>query len=67
MTERVQLAEPLLTARDVAELLRLPRSTVYELGRRQHDPLPSLRLGRAARYERREVEAWLARQRMAAV
>ena len=43
--------------------LRIPRSTLYEFCRRRHDPLPRLRLGRSVRFERREVEAWLSRQR----
>jgi predicted DNA-binding transcriptional regulator AlpA len=63
VSTRVPLAEPLLKPEDVARLLRMPRSSVYELHRRQRDPLPCLRLGRAVRYERRELEAWLARQR----
>jgi excisionase family DNA binding protein len=41
----------------------VPKSTVYELGRRQGDPIPGLRLGRAVRFERHAVEEWLARQR----
>jgi hypothetical protein len=36
--DRVPLGEPLLKVQDVAHLLRLPRSTVYELARRRHDP-----------------------------
>lgn len=64
--ERVPLDEPLLKPEDVARLLRLPKSTVYELARRELDPIPCLRLGRAVRYERHEVEAWLARQRAGA-
>jgi hypothetical protein len=39
---RVALDEPLLTADDVAELLSIPRSSVYEYTRRQHNPLPSI-------------------------
>ena len=34
VSEPVQLTEPLLKPEDVARLLRVPRSTVYELGRR---------------------------------
>ena len=57
------LAEPLLTANDVAQLLRVPRSSVYEYARRLHEPLPSLRIGRHRRFDRGSVERWLARQR----
>jgi len=58
----VQLDEPLLRAADVAGLLRLPRSSVYEYARRRHNPLPSLVIGRHRRFYRSAVEAWLTRQ-----
>src|ERR1700733_9655517 len=41
--EPVRLERQLLTAREVAELLRLPVSTVYELARTER--LPHLRIG----------------------
>jgi excisionase family DNA binding protein len=47
-----------LTAREVAILLRLPVSTVYELARR--GVIPGHRIGRAWRFIRHEVEQWLA-------
>ncbi|WP_396155077.1 helix-turn-helix domain-containing protein [Conexibacter sp. JD483] len=43
-----------MTAREVAEVLSLPLSTVYELARRGE--LPSSRLGRAVRFLRDDVE-----------
>ena len=43
---RVTLAEPLLTAEDVAALLAVPQSSVYDYARRQHDPMPSVEIGR---------------------
>jgi excisionase family DNA binding protein len=46
-----------LTAKEVGELLRLPKSTVYELARR--GVLPAHRVGRAWRFVRQEVEQWL--------
>jgi excisionase family DNA binding protein len=55
----VALAEPLLTADDVAELLSIPRSSVYEYTRRQHNPLPSIPVGRHRRFHRSALEAWL--------
>ena len=61
----VQLEEPLLTADDVARLLSVPRSSVYEYARRQHRPLPSMSIGRHRRFYRSDVEAWLAEQRQA--
>ena len=56
------LREPLLTASDVAALLAVPRSSVYEYARRLHDPLPSLQIGRHRRFYRSAIEAWLSRQ-----
>jgi excisionase family DNA binding protein len=61
----VRLAEPLLTAHQVALLLAIPRSSVYEYARRLHRPLPSIAVGRHRRFYRSDVEAWLAEQRAA--
>ncbi len=44
-----------MTASEVAAMLALPRSTVYELARRGE--LPCARLGRTIRFLRDEVEA----------
>ncbi len=46
-----------LTAREVAELLHLPTSTVYDLARR--GLIPAHRIGRAWRFVRQEIEQWL--------
>ena len=59
----VKLDEPLLTADEVACLLRVPRSSVYDYARRRHRPLPSVAVGRHARFYRGDVELWLAAQR----
>lgn len=58
----VLLDAPLLTADDVAGLLAVPRSSVYEYARRRSDPLPSLLIGRHRRFDRRTVERWLGEQ-----
>jgi excisionase family DNA binding protein len=63
-TVAVVLDEPLLTAAEVAQLLRVPRSTVYEYARRRDEPLPSVAIGRHRRYYRGDVEEWLARRRV---
>lgn len=60
------LHEPLMTADAVAELLAVPRSSVYEYARRQHNPLPSLSVGRHRRFLRSEVAAWVMTQRAVA-
>ena len=54
----VPLDHRLLAAQDVAELLRLPVSTIYELARTGR--LPHLRIGRALRFSRQDLEAHLA-------
>jgi len=43
-----------MTAAEVAVLLALPKSTVYELARRGE--LPSARLGRTVRFLRDDIE-----------
>jgi excisionase family DNA binding protein len=54
----VPLDHQLLTAEEVAELLRLPVSTIYDLARTAR--LPHLRIGRALRFSRSDLEAHLA-------
>ncbi|MDO8209754.1 helix-turn-helix domain-containing protein [Conexibacter sp. CPCC 206217] len=46
--------EDVMTAAEVAEMLGMPVSTVYELARRGE--LPSARLGRTVRFLRESVE-----------
>jgi excisionase family DNA binding protein len=50
--------DEVMTAREVAELLRMPTSTVYELARR--GVLPARRLGRTWRFLRPRLEELLA-------
>lgn len=58
----IALDRPLLTAEEVAALLAVPRSSVYEYARRREDPLPSLLIGRHRRFDRAAVERWLGEQ-----
>ena len=51
--------EPLLNAREVALLLRVPLSWVYD----NVALLPAFRIGRALRFRATEIEAWLEAQR----
>jgi excisionase family DNA binding protein len=46
----------LLTAGDVAELLGVPKSWVYEQSRAGR--IPTVTLGRYRRYRRERIEAW---------
>jgi excisionase family DNA binding protein len=50
--------DEVMTAREVADLLRMPTSTVYELARR--GVLPASRLGRTWRFLRPRLEELLA-------
>lgn len=52
------LAEPLLNAEETARLLRVPRSTLYELVRSRS--LPHVRVGRSLRFTRGDLAHWVA-------
>lgn len=49
----------LLSARDTAELLGVPLSTIYSEWRKWG--LKAYRVGRALKFREREIETWLAR------
>lgn len=64
MTQQVEdqrgtegLTEPLLNADEAAQLLRVPRSTLYELVRSRH--LPHVRVGRGLRFTRSDLAQWV--------
>ena len=59
------LGRPLMTAAEVATLLGIPRSSVYDYARRENEPLPSLQIGRHRRFVQEDLEAWLRDQRAA--
>jgi excisionase family DNA binding protein len=61
-TERTPLSEPLLTADEVAALLRVPRSTVYELTRNWR--LPFIKVGRRTLFVRLDLDAWVLENRI---
>lgn len=53
------LTEPLLNAHEAAQLLHVPRSTLYELVRSRH--LPHIRIGRTLRFTRQGLAGWVQR------
>jgi excisionase family DNA binding protein len=53
------LTEPLLNADEAAQLLHVPRSTLYELVRSRH--LPHVRMGRNLRFTRTDLAVWVQR------
>lgn len=58
MPDAPLLTEPLLDANEAARLLRVPRSTLYELVRSRG--LPHVRIGdRGLRFTRSDLESWV--------
>ena len=56
--------DDLLTVDEVAHLLKVPKSWVYERTRgRGADRLPHIKLGKYLRFEERAVTAWVEAQR----
>jgi len=55
------MSAELLTADEVAERLRVPRSWVYRAAR--EGDLPSVRCGRYRRFDEGDVEQWISRQK----
>jgi len=64
-TIAVRLDTPLMTADEVSALLRVPTSTIYDLSRRSHDRLPSIKVGRRKLFYRHDVESWASSARAA--
>jgi excisionase family DNA binding protein len=60
-----QTAQSLLTVEEVAELLHVPPSWVYERTRRRTiNRVPGFRLGKYWRFRRSDVLAWIDRQQV---
>jgi excisionase family DNA binding protein len=58
-------ADSLLTVEEVADILRVPPSWVYERTRRRaSDRIPGFRLGKYWRFREADVRAWIERQRV---
>lgn len=58
MSKSERLAEPLLDAKEAARLLKVPRSTLYELVRSRG--LPHVRIGdRGLRFTRADLARWV--------
>jgi excisionase family DNA binding protein len=63
LTPEVPNSHALLTVEEVAELLKVPVSWVYERTRRRSsDRIPGFRLGKYWRFRGKDVIAWLERQ-----
>jgi excisionase family DNA binding protein len=56
------MEDTLLTVEELALLLKVPRSWIYQHIRRGgQDPLPHIKLGKYLRFEEKAVRAWLNR------
>jgi len=53
-------SEDILTADEVASLLRMPRSTIYSLA--QEARIPSFKVGRQWRFRKSALEEWVKTQ-----
>jgi excisionase family DNA binding protein len=62
LPDRTAWAEPLLTAKQLAEALGFTRRQVYELV--AGSGLPAYKLGRSLRFELSAVTAWLEKRRI---
>ena len=60
MTDDALATPRLLTAAEVSELLRVPRSTVYELTRTRR--IPFLKVGRRTLFDPHLLREWITRQ-----
>ncbi|MGB8473780.1 MAG: helix-turn-helix domain-containing protein [Candidatus Acidiferrum sp.] len=67
-TEKMERDEgPLLNVQEVAQLLQVPVSWVYErVRKRSLERLPAYRLGKYWRFREADIRAWIERQRMGA-
>jgi excisionase family DNA binding protein len=64
-TMGVRDIESLLTVEEVAEMLKVPVSWVYERTRRRTvDRLPGIRLGKYWRFRESDLLEWIERQRV---
>lgn len=50
--------EPLMTAQELAEYLRIPLHTLYDWRRHRKGP-PAIRMGKHLRYRASDVDGWL--------
>jgi excisionase family DNA binding protein len=50
----------ILTASEVAAILRISKRQVYELARETENPIPSIRIRTSVRFRRSDVDGWVA-------
>jgi excisionase family DNA binding protein len=50
----------ILTAREVATILRISKRQVYELAKESENPIPSIRIRTSVRFRKSDVDGWVA-------
>jgi excisionase family DNA binding protein len=50
----------ILTAQEVAAILRISTRQVYELAKGSENPIPSVRMRTSVRFRRADVDGWVA-------
>jgi excisionase family DNA binding protein len=48
----------ILTAKDIAALLKISKRQVYELAKQDDNPIPSVRIRTSVRFRKSDVEKW---------
>jgi len=51
----------ILTAPEVAAMLKISKRQVYELAKESDNPIPSIRIRTSVRFRKIDVDGWLAR------
>jgi excisionase family DNA binding protein len=60
-TKGVNNMNEILTAKEVAAMLRISPRQVYELAKEVENPIPSIRIRTSVRFRRCDVDGWLAK------
>ena len=50
----------ILTAQEIAAILKISKRQVYELAKESENPIPSIRIRTSVRFRKVDVERWLA-------
>jgi excisionase family DNA binding protein len=50
----------ILTAQEVAAILRISKRQVYELAKESKNPIPSIRIRTSVRFRKSDLDGWVA-------
>ena len=51
--------DAILTAEEVAAMLRISKRQVYELAKESENPIPSIRMRTSVRFRQSDVDGWV--------